>query len=111
MAQSGGIFMLASLAGTAADDAILAPESARRRPNVKVECTHLACVEGPNGTRHHVIFNPSVRTNRRMRAWLRSGNARGLTVEDRAGLHSRDTPASVVDIVEDYGTMVVTTDS
>lgn len=80
-----------------------------KHKNVKVECTHLACVEGPNGTRHHVLFDPTPQTLRAIREWEQSGYARGIDVEDRAGLHSRDAPAVVLKVVSSYGTTVVTT--
>lgn len=94
----------------AAQTAETAQELPRRSANVKVSCTHLASCKGPDGTQHHIIFNPDARTRKRLHAWKRSDCARGITVDDRSGRYSRDVTGHVVSLVEDYGTIVLTTD-
>lgn len=88
-----------------------AAKRTRRAPaNIKVECTHLVSLPGPNGTRYHILFNPTPKTVEAVRKWADKGVARGITVDDRAGLFSRDTRMRVLNIVHDYGTLVITTD-
>jgi hypothetical protein len=89
-------------------NAIAEPEA--RAANIEVKCVHLASVQGPNDTRHHVLFDPTSDTVAAIREWEDSGLARGITVEDRAGLFSRDRAMRVVNTVFSYGTLVVTTE-
>lgn len=77
---------------------------------IEIKCEHLASVEGPNGTRHHVVFNPISETVKAVREWKESNEKHGIRVEDRAGIHVREIPASVVKTTYDYNTLVITTD-
>ena len=79
-------------------------------PRILIKCTHLASVPGPNGTYHHIAFDPTPDTVERVDEWRRAGDPRVIEIEDRAGEHVRTRAGSVVDVNYDYGTLWITTD-
>ena len=76
---------------------------------ILIECKHLASVPGPDGTFHHIAFDPNQATRERVADWKHQGDERVIEIEDRAGLHIRDRAASVLDTCFDYGTLRITT--
>lgn len=95
---------------TALADTDAVPSPVARPALVEVKCYHLASVQGPRGSRHHVIVDPTPSTVAAVYAWRDAGTERGIRVTDRAGLFERETPSRVIDTIYSYGTLVVTTD-
>lgn len=76
---------------------------------VDLECTHLASVDGPNGSRHHILMDPTRETVKAVYRWEESGQACGISVSDRTGLHTREVAARVLKIVYSCECMCITT--
>ena len=78
--------------------------------SVSIECYALACVKGPNGSRHHIVVDPTLETLEAVAAWKKSGANRVISVKDRTGVFTRDVPCRVIEIIRSSGTLIITTD-
>jgi hypothetical protein len=78
--------------------------------SIEVRCSRMACVPGPNGTRHHIFFEPTRESVRVLYDWRGDRISAAIAVEDREGRHSRDVPMRVLDIKLSDEVLVLTTD-
>jgi hypothetical protein len=68
----------------------------------------MAVTEGPHGTRHLVVFDPSADTVIIVKDWKDSEKSDSIKCMDRSGIHTDWSVWYVSNILLDYGTMVVT---
>lgn len=79
---------------------------------IEIKCEHLASVQGPYGTKHHVAFNPTPETVNAVNEWHQQETLQdGIRVEDRAGSHVLLRNLHCVKVIYSYGTLVFTTNA
>lgn len=83
-------------------------EKPKMTQTIQITCEHLVVVPGPHGTMHHIAFNPSEETVKKVTEWHKSEEEAFVQIADRAGDHTRRLPVRAMNMVFDYGTLVFT---